>query len=137
MERGDIDAVGLDPTRGHEQQGQRPVLVVSATALNRVTRVPVVVPITSGCAFARTAGFAVPLKGAGPRTTGVVRCNQPRGLDLAARAASSAFRTRCWGGWWPSSNDGTAGLALDRRDPAAQVRRSCRSSVKLMDRRVP
>ena len=35
MERGDIYLVSLDPTRGHEQQGRRPVLVVSAGAFNR------------------------------------------------------------------------------------------------------
>ena len=35
--------------------------------------------------FARTAGFAVPLTGTGTQTIGVVRCDQPRALDLAAR----------------------------------------------------
>jgi mRNA interferase ChpB len=29
MERGDIYLVSLDPSAGHEQQGKRPVLVVS------------------------------------------------------------------------------------------------------------
>ena len=58
MERGDIYLVSLDPTSGHEQQGTRPVLVVSPTAFNRLTRTPVVLPITSGGNFARTAGFA-------------------------------------------------------------------------------
>lgn len=87
MRRGDIYLVSLDPTLGHEQQGTRPVLVVSPDAFNRFTRVPIVVPITSGGAFARNAGFAVSLTGAGTRTTGVVRCDQPRPLDLAARNA--------------------------------------------------
>lgn len=85
MERGDIYLVSLDPAAGHEQQGWRPVLVVSATAFNRLTRVPVVLPITTKGNFARTAGFAVPLDEAGTRTTGVVRCDQPRAMDLAAR----------------------------------------------------
>jgi len=85
MKRGDIWLVGLDPAEGHEQKGRRPVLIVSPEAFNRVTRVPVVLPITSGGSFARTAGFAVPLTGAGTKTTGVVRCDQPRALDLAAR----------------------------------------------------
>jgi mRNA-degrading endonuclease toxin of MazEF toxin-antitoxin module len=62
-----------------------PVLIVSPEAFNRVTKLPVVLPITSGGNFARTAGFAVPLTGAGTKTTGVVRCDQPRALDLAAR----------------------------------------------------
>ena len=58
MRRGDIYLVSLDPTAGHEQQGTRPVLVVSPDEFNRVTQVPVVLPITSGGNFARTAGFA-------------------------------------------------------------------------------
>ena len=85
MKRGEIWLVGLDPTAGHKQKGQRPVLIVSPEAFNRVTKVPVVLPITSGGSFARTAGFAVPLTGAGTKTTGIVRCDQPRALDLAAR----------------------------------------------------
>jgi mRNA interferase ChpB len=83
MKRGDIYLVSLDPTLGHEQQGQRPVLVVSPTAFNEATKLPVVLPITSGGEFARRIGFAVPI--AGIRTTGVVRCDQPRVLNRAAR----------------------------------------------------
>ena len=85
MKRGEIWLVGLDPSEGHGQKGRRPVLIVSPEAFNHVTKVPVVVPITSGGSFARTAGFAVALTGAGTRTTGVVRCDQPRALDLRAR----------------------------------------------------
>jgi len=85
MKRGEIWLVGLDPTEGHEQKGRRPVLIVSPEAFNRVTKVPVVLPITRGGDFARTAGFAVPLTGAGTKTMGVVRCDQPRALDLGAR----------------------------------------------------
>jgi mRNA-degrading endonuclease toxin of MazEF toxin-antitoxin module len=85
MERGDIYLVALDPTVGHEQQGKRPVLVISPGRFNRMTGVPVVLPITTGGNFARMAGFAVSLTGAGTRTTGIVRCDQPRALDLGAR----------------------------------------------------
>ena len=85
MKRGEIWLVSLDPSSGHEQKGRRPVLIVSPEAFNRATRVPVVVPITSGGSFARTAGFAVPLTGTGAKTSGVVRCDQPRALDLRAR----------------------------------------------------
>ncbi len=87
MKRGEIYLVSLDPTAGHEQRGARPVLVVSPDEFNRVTGAPVVVPITTGGAFARTRGFAVPLAGAGTRTAGVVRCDQPRTMDLEARKA--------------------------------------------------
>ena len=87
MKRGEIWLVSLDPTSGHEQRGRRPVLIVSPDAFNRVTKVPVVLPITSGGSFARTAGFAVTLEGAGTKTAGIVRCDQPRALDLASRSA--------------------------------------------------
>lgn len=85
MKRGEIWLVSLDPTSGHEQKGRRPVLIASPEAFNRVTKVPVIVPITSGGNFARTAGFAVSLTGAGTKTTGVIRCDQPRALDIVAR----------------------------------------------------
>jgi mRNA interferase ChpB len=85
MERGDIYVVSLDPTQGHEQQGRRPVLIVSPGAFNRMTQVPIVLPITGGGGFARTAGFAVTLMGAGTQTTGIIRCDQPRALDVKAR----------------------------------------------------
>lgn len=91
MEQGDVYAVSLDPSQGHEQQGRRPVLIVSATAFNQVTRVPVVLPITQGGGFARTAGFAVEL-GAGNDLAGVIRCDQPRAIDLPARKARKIGR---------------------------------------------
>lgn len=85
MERGDVYLVSLDPTAGHEQRGTRPVLIVSPGAFNRLTRTPVVLPVTTGGNFARMAGFAVSLMGADTQTTGVVRCDQPRALDIGAR----------------------------------------------------
>jgi mRNA-degrading endonuclease toxin of MazEF toxin-antitoxin module len=85
MKRGEIWLVSLVPASGHQQKDRRPVLIISPEAFNRITKLPVVLPITSGGNFARTAGFVVPLTGAGTQTTGVVRCDQPRTLDLAAR----------------------------------------------------
>ena len=85
MERGDIYLVALDPTQGHEQQGTRPVLIVSPGPFNRLTGTPVVLPVTQGGNFARTAGFAVSLTGAGTSTAGVIRCDQPRAIDMRAR----------------------------------------------------
>lgn len=85
MKRGDIYMVSLDPAAGHEQSGSRPVLIVSPTVFNEAARLPVILPITSGGDFARRLGFAVPL--AGIKTTGIVRCDQPRVVDLSARHA--------------------------------------------------
>ena len=85
MKRGDIYLVSLDLIEGREQRGSRPVLVVSPSEFNEATKLPVICPITSGGDFARRIGFAVPVTGI--KTTGVVRCDQPRVLDLAARNA--------------------------------------------------
>lgn len=85
MERGEIWVVSLDPSAGHEQRGTRPVLIVSPAAFNALTGTPIVLPITTGGSFARRRGFAVSLDGTGTRTTGVIRCDQPRALDVEAR----------------------------------------------------
>ena len=77
--------VSLNPVQGREQQGHRPVLIVSPSEFNAATKLPVVLPITNGGSFARRIGFAVEL--AGTKTTGLVRCDQPRVLDLAERGA--------------------------------------------------
>ena len=106
MKRGEIWLVGLDPSEGHEQKGRRPVLIVSPEAFNHVTKVPVVLPITSGGSFARTAGFAVPLTGAGTKTTGVVRVRSaPRAGSPRTRRQETGKRSRarswmkCWRSW--------------------------------------
>lgn len=83
--RGEIWFVNLNPTAGREQQGQRPVLVVSEKEFNRLG-LCVICPITQGGGQSRFAGFAVTLMGSGTQTQGVVMCNQPRTVDLAARA---------------------------------------------------
>ena len=59
MDRGEIWLVLLDPIAGHEQSGKRPVLIVSPALFNKVTQLPIVVPVTSGGNFARAAGFSV------------------------------------------------------------------------------
>ena len=58
-------------------------MVVSPAEFNEVTQLPVILPITSGGEFARRIGFAVPITGI--KTIGIVRCDQPRVLDLHAR----------------------------------------------------
>jgi mRNA interferase ChpB len=72
MERGAIYRVNLATPAGALE---RSVLVVSPTPFNRVTGLPVVVPITPG-----------------PRTTGIVHCNQPHTLDIAARGGQFVER---------------------------------------------
>src|SRR5215831_18544535 len=92
-DRGDIYLVSLDPTQGHEQQGRRPVLVVSPGAFNRLTRVPIVLPITTGGNFARVRGFTVSLTDAGTRTTGLFGATS-RAPSTLRRAAGEGMRPR-------------------------------------------
>lgn len=59
-------------------------MVISPAAFNRLTQTPIVLPKDHRRNFARTARFAVSLTGAGTRTTGVVRCDQPRAPDIGS-----------------------------------------------------
>lgn len=87
FERGDIVRVCLNPTAGHEIQGDmRPVLVLSPKEFNRLG-LTLVAPITQGGDFSRYAGFAVSLMGSGTQTQGVALVNMLRSVDLGARAA--------------------------------------------------
>ncbi|MEY2926241.1 MAG: hypothetical protein RL367_718, partial [Pseudomonadota bacterium] len=84
MTRGDIDLVSLDPAAGFEHQGHRPALIISPVASNTATQLPVSLSIINGGNSARQTGFALEISGI--KTTGLIRCDQPRVLDLAARA---------------------------------------------------
>ena len=99
----EIWLVSLDPASGHEQKGRRPMLIVSPEAFNRITKLPVVLPITSGGNFARTAGFAVPLTAAGTKTTELSGATSPA-LSIWPRATAGnwkLFQTRSWTKCWP------------------------------------
>ena len=82
--RGDIWRVNLNPVAGEEQEGFRPVFVVSEEAFNR-SGLTVICPITQGGNQTRFAGFAISMMGAGTETQGVVMSNQVRTIDVAAR----------------------------------------------------
>lgn len=84
-ERGDIWMVDLNPVKGSEEAGRRPVLVLTRRAFN-VRGVCLVSPITQGGGVARSGGFAASLTGAGTQTQGVVLCDQLRTIALRARA---------------------------------------------------
>lgn len=48
LERGTVALVGLDPTKGHEQRGTRPCVLVSDPSVTEAQRFPIVcvVPVT-------------------------------------------------------------------------------------------
>ena|SRR3989344_3375069 len=47
MRQGDVWFADLEPTKGSEQSGRRPVVVVSGNTLNETLPIVIVVPITS------------------------------------------------------------------------------------------
>jgi hypothetical protein len=80
------------------------VLVVSPGAFNRLTKVPIVLPITTGGDFARIRGFAVSLAGAA-RAPPVSFVVISRGLSTSTHAAGESSRaclsqslTKSWPG---------------------------------------
>ena len=76
--RGDVWWVDLDPTKGHEQAGQRPALILSADALNRSPAgLVVVLPITSKERRLRSRVRLEPPAG-GLAVPSFVICEQPR-----------------------------------------------------------
>jgi mRNA interferase MazF len=46
-DRGDIVFLNFDPTKGHEQRGHRPALVLSPISYNRKTSLALFMPITN------------------------------------------------------------------------------------------
>ena len=47
MKQGDIYFANLNPTKGREQQGMRPVLIVSGNALNDNLDIVIIMPLTT------------------------------------------------------------------------------------------
>ena len=81
MKQGDIVWVDFDPTKGREQAGHRPALVISQSEYNRVRNLAVICPITSNTKPLR---FHVALDDR-TQTQGDVICEQVRTIDLLAR----------------------------------------------------
>ena len=83
IERGDIYLVDLNPVRGREQAGRRPVLVLSVNAINRLPLVVTVVIGTKGENVVRDYPTNVRLSTAesGLPMETVFLCFQLRSLD--------------------------------------------------------
>jgi len=78
--QGDIIKLNLDPTKGHEQAGHRPVLVVNNLSFSKASNMIVICPITN---TDRNSPLHVPLDGL--ITTGFVMCDQIKAIDINAR----------------------------------------------------
>ena len=81
MKQGDIILVDFDPTKGREQAGYRPALVISQTAYNQKRELAFICPITGSTKPLR---LRVLLDNR-TQTQGDVICEQVRVIDLRAR----------------------------------------------------
>ena len=80
VKQGDIIAIDLDPTKGHEQAGYRPVVVVSNAEQAQDSNLMLVCPITN---TDRKSPLHVAVKAGA--ATGFVMCDNIRAVDLSNR----------------------------------------------------
>lgn len=92
VQRGDIYFVNLNPVQGREQAGQRPVLVLSIDAINRLPLVVTVIVGTKGENLPRDYPTNVRISAAesGLPMETVFLCFQIRSLDASRFPATPA-----------------------------------------------
>ena len=82
---GDIVWTDFSPTRGHEQSGRRPAVVVSVRAYAKASGLCTVCPVTS-----RAKGYSNEVSFATKAVSGVVLVDQHRSLDFEVRTLKRA-----------------------------------------------
>ena len=80
IKQGDIIKINLNPIKGREQAGYRPVLVVNNNSHSRASNMTIVCPITK-----TNRKTPVHVRLDGQTTTGFVMCDQVRAIDIRAR----------------------------------------------------
>lgn len=82
MKRGDVYLADLDPARGSEQAGRRPVLIFEDDRLIQATLTVVVLPFTTNLAMQKLPTCVlVPRGEGGLHQDSIVICHQMRALD--------------------------------------------------------
>ena len=81
MKQGDIILVDFDPTKGREQAGYRPAVIISQTAYNERRDMAFICPITN---TTKPLRFRILLDNR-TQTQGDIICEQVRIIDLLAR----------------------------------------------------
>lgn len=82
--QGDIVFIDLNTTKGHEQKGKRPAIVISTTFFNSHTHMAVVCPITSNIKEFPTHYILEDSK----KIKGSVLCEHIRSIDYKSRKVS-------------------------------------------------
>jgi mRNA interferase MazF len=82
MSRGDIYLADLNPSRGSEQAGIRPVVIVQREEIDRFTQTVVIVPLTSNLRRLNIPGtFTIPAEEGGLTQESVALCYQIAVID--------------------------------------------------------
>jgi len=82
VKRGEVWLANLDPTRGSEQAGSRPVLVFQNDSINRFTSTYLTIPLTTNLRRASLPSCVFIPKGEGGLSSdSVALCHQLRVLD--------------------------------------------------------
>lgn len=87
-EQGDIVWVGFNPTKGHEQHGKRPAIILSRKEYNKATDLAVVCPITS-----QVKGYPFEVVVNTGKIQGAILADQVRSVDWKDRKVS--FIVKC------------------------------------------
>lgn len=82
VKRGEVWMADLNPVRGSEQAGMRPVLIVETNAINRFTTTVLTIPFTTNLRRAALPSCVKVLSGEGGLSSdSVALCHQLRVLD--------------------------------------------------------
>ena len=87
--RGDVYWIDPNPVAGREIKDRHRFVVITQREINALG-ISMAVPVTTGGAFARNSGIAVPILG--HQTTGVAVCTQVRSFDIEARVKGGTAR---------------------------------------------
>ena len=87
--RGGIYWIDPNPVAGRERKDRHRFVVITPREINALG-VCMTVPVTTGAAFSRDVGLAVPI--IGHETSGVAVCNQVRSFDIEARVRAGSAR---------------------------------------------
>jgi mRNA interferase MazF len=87
-DRGDLVWLNFDPTKGHEQTGVRPAIVLTPTSFNDLNGLMLACPVTS-----KIKGYPFEVRVEGIKIDGVVLADQLRCIDWKARGVKFIEKT--------------------------------------------
>jgi mRNA interferase MazF len=79
-EQGDVVYISFNPSKGHEQAGRRPALIISKTNFNAASSLIICCPITS-----KRKGYPFEVEVKSGKIDGVILCDHLRSFDSNTR----------------------------------------------------